>query len=219
MCRSLIIYIRFRLSSNIMNYGRRNFASHRFTSNVFMTYSIRDLGNSETFDRMFFFVTRRISIRELFSLNKMTNIHQFRWYHPACWITPHPRDTGCTFPYIPWIFLNSLRPRQNRRHFADDILKRSFLNENIWILIKILLKYVPKGPIDNIPSLFQIMAWRRPGDKPLSEPMIVTLPTHICVTRPQWVNDNKSCLVHLGANFIKHYMDTDEINNVWGIAS
>ena len=31
------------------------------------------------------------------------------------------------------------------------------------------------------------MAWRRPGDKPLSEPMMVRLPTHICVTRPQWV--------------------------------
>ena len=32
------------------------------------------------------------------------------------------------------------------------------------------------------------MAWRRPGDKPLSEPMMVSLLTHICVTRPQWVN-------------------------------
>ena len=31
------------------------------------------------------------------------------------------------------------------------------------------------------------MAWRRPGDKPLSEPMMVSLPTHICVTQPQWV--------------------------------
>ena len=31
------------------------------------------------------------------------------------------------------------------------------------------------------------MAWRRPGDKPLSEPMIILL-MHICVTRPQWVN-------------------------------
>ena len=31
------------------------------------------------------------------------------------------------------------------------------------------------------------MAWRRPGDKPLSEPVMVCSPTHICVTRPQWV--------------------------------
>ena len=32
------------------------------------------------------------------------------------------------------------------------------------------------------------MAWRRPGDKPLSEPIMVSLLTHICVSRPQWVN-------------------------------
>ena len=42
--------------------------------------------------------------------------------------------------------------------------------------------------MNNIPALVQIMAWRRPGDKPLSEPMMVSLLTHICVTRPQWVN-------------------------------
>ena len=41
--------------------------------------------------------------------------------------------------------------------------------------------------INNIQALVQIMAWRRPGDKPLSEPVIVRLSTHICVTRPQWV--------------------------------
>ena len=64
----------------------------------------------------------------------------------------------------------TLRPRQNGRHFADDIFKCIFLNENVSIAIKISLKFVPKGPINNIPSLVQIMAWRRPGDKPLSEP-------------------------------------------------
>ena len=31
------------------------------------------------------------------------------------------------------------------------------------------------------------MAWRRAGDKPLSESMMVSLLTHICVTGPQWV--------------------------------
>ena len=48
----------------------------------------------------------------------------------------------------------------------DDIFKCIFLNENAWISIKISLKIVPKGPINNIPALVQIMAWRRPGDKP-----------------------------------------------------
>ena len=63
-----------------------------------------------------------------------------------------------------------------------------FLNENVWILIQILLKFVRKGPINNIPALVQIMAWRRPGNKPLSEPMIVSLPLHLSVTQPKWVN-------------------------------
>ena len=31
------------------------------------------------------------------------------------------------------------------------------------------------------------MAWRQPGAKPLFEPMMIILLTHICVTRPQWV--------------------------------
>ena len=50
------------------------------------------------------------------------------------------------------------------------------------------MKFVPNGSINKITALVQIMAWYRPGDKPLSEPMMVKLPTDICVTRPQWVN-------------------------------
>ena len=85
--------------------------------------------------------------------------------------------------------LNTLRPRRNEQHFADDIFKRIFFNENVWISITISLKFVPKGLINNIPALAQIMAWRRPGEKPLSETMMVRLLTHKCVTRPQWVNE------------------------------
>ena len=80
------------------------------------------------------------------------------------------------------VIFNSSRPRQNGRHFADDTLKRFFLNGNVSILIKISLNFVPKGPFNNIPALVQIMACGRPGDKPLCEPMMVILPTHICVT-------------------------------------
>ena len=83
---------------------------------------------------------------------------------------------------------NSLRPRQNGRLFADDTFKRIFVNENIRISTENSLKLVPKCLINNIPALVLIMAWRRPGDKPLSEPMLVRSLTHICVTRPQWVN-------------------------------
>ena len=61
-------------------------------------------------------------------------------------------------------------------------------NENCCILIPISLKYVFKGPVNNDAALVQIMAWRWTGDKPLSEPMMVRLPTYICVFRPQWIN-------------------------------
>ena len=92
---------------------------------------------------------------------------------------------------VPWELkdINSLRARQNDRRFADDTFKRIFLNENVRISIKISLKFVPKDPINNNPALVQIMAWRRSGDKPLSEAMMVSLLTHRCVTRPQWVKD------------------------------
>ena len=88
------------------------------------------------------------------------------------------------------VCFNTLRPRQNGRHIPDDIFKCIFLNETMWITIKFSLKFVRKGPINNIPALVQIMAWRRPGDKPLSEPTLVSLLMYICVTRPQWVKQH-----------------------------
>ena len=91
----------------------------------------------------------------------------------------------------PWAII-TLRPRQNGRHFANDIFKSIFINENAWFPIKISLKLVPWGLINNIPALVRIMAWRRPGDKPLSEPMMVRLSTHICVARPHWVIHHKT---------------------------
>ena len=82
---------------------------------------------------------------------------------------------------------STLRPRQNSRNFADDIFKCIFLGVIVWFSIKISLKFVLKGQINNNPALVQIMARRRPGDKPLSEPMMVSSLTHLCVTQPQWV--------------------------------
>ena len=76
-------------------------------------------------------------------------------------------------------------PQFRRRHFEMHF------NEHVWISLKISLKFVPKVRI-NIPALVQIMAWCQPDDKPLSESMIFSLPTNICVARPQWVN-----VVHL----------------------
>ena len=55
---------------------------------------------------------------------------------------------------------------------ADNIFKYIFLNENVWISLRISLKFVPEVPIYNKQALVQIMAWRLTGDKPLSEPMM-----------------------------------------------
>ena len=84
------------------------------------------------------------------------------------------------------VCLNIMRSRENGRQFPADNFKFIFVNENIYIWINISLKFVPKGPINNIPALVQMMAWRRPGNKPLSEHMMVNLLTHICITGPQW---------------------------------
>ena len=85
-----------------------------------------------------------------------------------------------------WCF-NTLNPRQNGRHFLDNIFKCIFINEGILILTKISLKFVPKGPINNLPALVQIMAWCQPEDEPLSEPMMAHLLMHMFITQPQCV--------------------------------
>ena len=79
--------------------------------------------------------------------------------------------------------VNILRLRENGRLFADHIFETIFFNENISITINISLKFVPKGEINNISAVVQIMAWHQPGDKPLSEPMMVSLLAHIYVTQ------------------------------------
>ena len=66
--------------------------------------------------------------------------------------------------------VKTMRPRQNGRHFSDDIFKCIFLNENIWISIKMSLNFVSKGPNKKFPALIRIMARWRPDNKPLREP-------------------------------------------------
>ena len=94
-----------------------------------------------------------------------------------------PGRYGQIYPIYPKE-LTTFRPRRNGHHFAVDIFKRTFFNENVLIAIKISLKIVPKGPINIILTLAKIT-----DDKPLCEPMMVSLPTNICVTQSQWVKD------------------------------
>ena len=143
--------------------------------------------------------------RSLYSIMKMRHSdnklmmrkqHSFHRHVPtsSChiihsrFVVVESRVRSCSF--------NTLRPRQrppfSRRHFQMD-----FLEWNVWISINNSLKFVHRGPINNIPTLVQVMAWRRPGDKPLSELMMVRLLTHICVTRPQWVNIETFCATYI----------------------
>ena len=57
------------------------------------------------------------------------------------------------------------------------ISQTTFPNALSWmkkfvLSIRISLKFVPKGPMDDKSALVQVMAWHRPGDKPLSETML-----------------------------------------------
>ena len=82
-------------------------------------------------------------------------------------------------------------------HWSRDnmsaIYQRTFSKVFSWLkMIEFRLwfhfSFFPKGPFNNIPALVQIMAWHQPGDKPLCEPMMVNLRTHICIiTWPQLV--------------------------------
>ena len=122
-----------------------------------------------------------------FTENKRSSIWQpcRHWWHRK--LRCHQYRQSCQ---LDGLLFSVLRPRQNCRQFPY-IFKCIFLNEKYvytCILINISQKLVPKCLINDNPALVQIMAWGRPGDKPLSEPMMVSLPTHIYVARPQWVH-------------------------------
>ena len=81
--------------------------------------------------------------------------------------------------------------RDKMAAISQTTLSNAFSWKKIFrISIKVSLKFVPKGPINNFPALVEIMAWHQPGDKPLSETMMDSVLTHICVIRPQWVKKN-----------------------------
>ena len=114
----------------------------------------------------------------------------------------------CNISHKTSLLSNILRPRQNVRHFPDDIFKCISWKKIYAFRLKISLMFVSKGPVNNILVLVQIMIWRRLGDKPLSEPILVRLLTQICVTRPQW--DNiwhviSSPLVPWGFSWVTYY--------------
>ena len=83
-----------------------------------------------------------------------------RWYDR---IHTHEITVWPVKTHLPW----AKWPPFRRRYFHVNFRERKIL-----YFVKISLKFVPKGPIDNNPILVYIIAWRRIGDKPLSEPKL-----------------------------------------------
>ena len=81
--------------------------------------------------------------------------------------------------------------------FPGQHFQLYFLEWKLPISVNTWQKFVPKVPINSIQTLVQIMTWHRPGAKPLSEPMMLNLLTHICVTRLQWVYGLPSQQIYL----------------------
>ena len=120
----------------------------------------------------------------------------------SCWVIYHMTPISAYRYQCLQQNINKSRRRQNCHHFADGIFKWLFMNKNVWVSLKISLKIVPKFRINNIPGLVQIMDQRRPGDKPLSEPLMISSPTHICIPRPHWVNEWAALLLHIPREII-----------------
>ena len=67
--------------------------------------------------------------------------------------SPFVRLTWITVQLIASVLcFNSPPLGQNSCLFADDIFRCIFVNDKFCILVKISLKFVPKGPIDNNPT-------------------------------------------------------------------
>ena len=116
-----------------------------------------------------------VTSKSSFGTNHILNMHEDKG-HFSPYAIPAESSPCYSYPVcfedqppsITELFCSS-PPRQNGHHFADNIFKCIFVNENFYILNKISLKFVPKGPMDD-PALVKIMAWHQIGDKPLSGP-------------------------------------------------
>ena len=102
----------------------------------------------------------------VFSLSRVVS-HDYSY---RCLNRKVERERKYHKPY--WRTMSHSGQRQIGRHFPDDVFKCIFLHGNEWNSIKISLKFVPNGPIDNESALVQIIARCRTGDKPLFEPMV-----------------------------------------------
>ena len=100
--------------------------------------------------------------------------------------------------------VNTLRPRQNYRYFTDTRFNSIFLNENPLILIRISLKFVHKGQIDNELAMVQLTHWGRVTHKCVSNLTIIVSDNGLSPGRRQaitWTNAGILLIGPLGTNF------------------
>ena len=78
-----------------------------------------------------------------------------------------------------WLFCRVLNwtwthfPLKKMADISQKMFLMNFHECKVLYFIKISLKCVPRVLIDNNPALVYIMTWRRIGDKPFSEPMLI----------------------------------------------
>ena len=99
------------------------------------------------------------------------------------------------------LLFNALRPRPDRRHIPHDIFRCIFLNEYVWISIKISLKFVPEGPINNIPHWFRYWLGADEATSHYLDQCCSSLLTQVCVTRPQCIEWVVALYVMTTSNF------------------
>ena len=148
--------------------GNLNGFTFTYAGNV--KWNMPDLSGKITFREMFgrWCQTRRniftFSWKQCFHICKeyeMNHVGSLSYYH----ISRNVRKmiSGVVDNFL-FQLVNTLSPLFSIRHFQ--------MHENVWISTKISLKFVPEGPINNIPALIPIMVWRQSCDKPLSESMM-----------------------------------------------
>ena len=109
--------------------------------------------------------------------------------------------------------LHTMRPRQNGRHFPDYLFKCIFLNDRLWISIKIPLKLVSKGPVNNIPGFGSDN-----GLVPTRRQAIIwtnDILTQICVTRPKGVNLAQIPIIKTRLFFNQIGLCSESVYNRW----
>ena len=129
--------------------------------------------------------SKRSSRTSVATFNHKNNIKMLRPKYNAYYFVNN--IFKCTFhrsQLVVWclLIINTLRPRQNGRHFQFF-----FLNENLGYAIRISLKFVPKVPINDKPALVTndgIFHWRIYASLGLNELM-------------------ESCIIQLGSSSLE----------------